>query len=76
MTQVFTQNDLIRYLYHETTEKETQEINQALICDPDLQREYSELQDTKALLSIDLMEPSESCVENILIYTRDLQEKR
>ena len=38
MTQTFTQDDLIRYIYHETTEKETREIDRALICDSELQK--------------------------------------
>lgn len=75
MTQTFTQDDLIRYLYHETTEKETREINKALICDSELQMQYKELVATKKQLDIIRMEPSAGCVNGILNYARALQEK-
>ena len=43
MIKTFTQTDLIRYLYHETTEKERKEIDNALICDSELRALYNEL---------------------------------
>lgn len=75
MTQTFTQDDLIRYLYHETTEKENLEINKALLCDSELQKQYKELILVKTQLDATHIEPSETSVNNILSYTRSLQEK-
>ena len=75
MTQTFTQDDLIRYLYHETTEKENREIDRALICDSELQNQYKELVAMKKQLNSIRIEPSESCVNGILNYVRGLQEK-
>lgn len=75
MTQIFTQDDLIRYLYHETTETETREIDKALICDSELQAQYKELVAMKKQLDVIRMEPSEGCVNGILHYARGLQEK-
>lgn len=75
MTQTFTQDDLIRYLYHETTEKENREIDKALICDSELQAQYKELVAMKKQLDTVRMEPSESVVSGILNYARGLQEK-
>ena len=75
MTQTFTQDDLIRYLYHETTEKENREIDKALICDSELQAQYKELVAMKKQLDVIRMEPSERCVSGILNYARGLQEK-
>lgn len=75
MTQTFTQDDLIRYIYHETTEKETREIDRALICDSELQKQYTELVTTKKQLDIVRMEPSHGCINGILNYARGLQEK-
>ena len=75
MTQTFTQDDLIRYIYHETTEKETREIDRALICDSELQKQYKELVTTKKQLDTVRMEPSERTINSILNYARGLQEK-
>jgi hypothetical protein len=75
MIKTFTQNDLIRFLYHETSEQEEREINKALICDSELQEQYKELIATKNQLDVARLEPSAIVVENILNYSRSLQEK-
>jgi hypothetical protein len=66
----------MRYLYHETTEKEEREINKALACDPELQSLYMELCAMKNEMDKIKMEPSSSTVLNILSYSKSLQEKR
>jgi len=43
MTKTFTQNDLIRFLYDETSLSESLEIQQALLCDSELQSCFKEL---------------------------------
>ena len=75
MTQTFTQDDLIRYLYRETTERETREIDKALICDSELQKQYKELVTMKSQLDELRMEPSDRSINGILNYARGLQEK-
>ena len=50
MTKTFTQNDLIRYIYDETSNAESTEIQQALLCDGSLQEEYKSLSRVKSLL--------------------------
>ena len=75
MTKTFTQNDLIRYLYHETSETETREINKTLICDAELQMQFKELLATKSQLDSARLQPSKTAVQNILNYARGLQEK-
>jgi hypothetical protein len=75
MIKTFTQNDLIRYLYHETTERETKEINKALLCDADLQKQYTELTTTKEHLNEATMVPSANVIDSILNYSRNLLEK-
>lgn len=74
MITVFTQNDLIRYLYHETSEEETKEINKALLCDNDLQAQYKELNASKIALDSAHLQPAASTVQNILEYARSFQE--
>lgn len=76
MIKTFTQNDLIRFLYHETSEQETKEINKALLCDSELQAQYNELNASKSMLDETQMQPSASTVLNILSYSRGMQERR
>ena len=75
MTKTFTQSDLIRFIYLETTEEETHEINRALPSDPELQRQYRELMLSKNSLDKARLEPSAKSVENILQYARGLEVK-
>jgi hypothetical protein len=76
MIKTFTQNDLIRFLYHETSEEETKEINKALLCDSELQEQYKELSVLRKELDAVRLEPSATSVQNILNYARGLQEHR
>ena len=75
MTKTFTQNDLIRYLYHETSAKETKEINKALICDLELQKQFKDLLATKSQLDSVRLQPASSTIQNILSYARSLAVK-
>jgi hypothetical protein len=43
MTKLFTETDLIRYVYGETSETENTEIENAIICDSDLNETLNEL---------------------------------
>ena len=70
MIKTFTQGDLIRYLYHETTEKETQEISKALLTDPELQAMYTSMSALKKEMDAAKLEPSAQTVLNILSYSR------
>ena len=76
MIKTFTQNDLIRYIYHETSEEETKEIDKALICDSELQLQFKELMAVKRQMDDSTMQPSATVVANILNYARGMQEKR
>jgi hypothetical protein len=75
MIKTFTQNDLIRLLYHETSEEETREINKALLCDGELQAQYAQLKASKEALHEVQLQPSSSSVLNILSYSRSMQQK-
>ena len=75
MIKLFTQNDLIKFLYHETSEEETKEINKALMCDAELQAMYSDLKTSMEELDRDHMEPPSSTLLNILAYSKSFQAK-
>ena len=74
MIKTFTQTDLIRYLYQETTEKEKKEIDNALICDGELRALFNELCSVKASIDEAHIEPSSATVLNILSYSKDQME--
>ena len=75
MIKTFTQNDLIRVLYHETSEEETREINKALLCDSELQAQYAELKESKEALNGAELQPPPSTVLSILSYARGMHHK-
>ena len=76
MIKVFTQTDLIRYLYRETTEEEKKEIDKALRRDEELKAVYAELRSVVKDLNSSHAEPSSQTILNILSYSRDTQGKQ
>ena len=76
MIKTFTQNDLMRYLYHETTEKEEQEISKALLSDTELRKLYASMLALKKDLDKAQLEPSPATVLNILSYARNEQHQK
>jgi hypothetical protein len=59
MTRTFTQNDLIRYIYDETSNEESSEIQQALLFNGSLQEEYKSLTRVVSMLD-ELLETNPS----------------
>ena len=76
MIKTFTQTDLIRYLYRETTEEEKNEIDRALARDGKLKALYNEVCAAMKDLDAATLQPSESTVMNILSYSRTLEAKQ
>lgn len=74
MIKTFTQHDLMRRLYHETSAEETKEIDKALLLDSQLQRQYQEMAAMKKELDEAKLEPSDATIKNILHYAQGLQE--
>lgn len=70
MIKTFTQDDLVRYIYKETSSEENKEIEQALLFDKALSDEFAEL--SSVVQSLDGIEvaPSKRSVETILSYSR------
>ena len=67
--------DLIRYLYHETTEEEKKAIDRALIRDSKLKALYNEVRAALKELDKATLHPSATTVFNILNYSKSLQPK-
>jgi hypothetical protein len=70
MIKTFTQDDLIRFLYRETSEAENLELKRALKQDAELALQFSELQATIQKLDDTLIEPSEKAITSILNYSK------
>ncbi|MEQ8414776.1 MAG: hypothetical protein RIF36_27120 [Imperialibacter sp.] len=72
MTKTFTENDLIRYVYGETSEIENNEIESALLCDSEVQEQFAQLLEITQQLSGVNYFPSENSVKNILDKAKEL----
>lgn len=70
MIKTFTENDLVRFLYQETSDQERQEICNALLCDADLRVKLQEMQQVKLELDAAALEPSPAAILNILSYAK------
>ena len=66
----------MRYLYHETSEKEEQEISKALLTDTELRAMYTSMLALKNEMDKAHLEPSPSTVLNILSYSRSEQHQK
>ena len=69
MKQYFTQLDLIRFIYRETTASETIAIAEAISQDPLLAEEYEELFEGYQLLPRAQFSPKPSTLETILHHS-------
>jgi hypothetical protein len=74
MIQTFTQNDIIRYVYNETTEDENILIQDALISDAEMLEFYLDMLDVQAGLDKSYRHPSPSSIDTILSYSRKSSE--
>jgi hypothetical protein len=72
MIQIFTQNDLIRYIYHEMSEEESDKMAEALLFDDELMDSYQKLRTTKQMVETENLnfEPPRRVVDNILNYSK------
>ena len=69
MQQTFTQNDLIKYIYKETSLIETLEIGAALEEDMDLLKQFKSLMKGYLQLPKATFSPSPMMLQNILGYS-------
>lgn len=77
MTQTFTstQNDVVRYLYNETSNQENTLVEEALLFDKDLLDFYLDCADLKSGMDKIQLSPSDSAIERILSYSRNYKSK-
>lgn len=72
MTKTFTQNDVIRYIYQETTADENLEIQQAMLFDSELANAYKILKQTIEALNEISLQPSDKSIEHVLTYSKSI----
>lgn len=72
MIKTFTQNDVIRYIYNETSDIENAEIESALMIDSNLLKCYQEYSLMKRKLQRAIKEPGERILKNVLAYSKSL----
>ena len=72
MTKTFTQDELIRFFYQETSKIETKEIEKALVIESQLAEEYKKL--VSVINRLDEVEetPSTSSIQNIFNYSKSI----
>lgn len=70
MTKIFTRNDVLRYVYNETSEEENIEIEKALLIQIPLRDFYSDMVDVKQQLENMEVEAPQRIVDNVLEYSK------
>ena len=70
MIKTFTQNDLIRYIYQETSDQENKDIEEALLFDNKLFDAYRKIMEVNEELERFEKSPSEKVINKILNYSK------
>ena len=70
MTRTYTQDDVLRYIYRETTEEENLAIRNALLFDQELMEFYKEIENLAIEISNIEVEPSAKSVKAIADYAQ------
>jgi hypothetical protein len=70
MIKTFTQDDVIRYVYEETSPEENLLIEDAMMSEPELMTFFLEALELRALMNKIERQPRESTVQSILSYSK------
>lgn len=70
MTKTFTENDLIRFLYNELTEDESEAIERAILTDQNLQDQINKLRKLQEDMDDIKVAPSKRTIRKILDFSR------
>lgn len=76
MTKTFTYDDVVRYLYAETTENENEQIVEALALDDNLMNFYLDSLDIQNQMNKIARTPSEHVISEVVRYSRQFSSKR
>ncbi|QHV98640.1 hypothetical protein [Spirosoma endbachense] len=70
MIKTFTQDDVIRYVYEETSPEENLLIEDAMMSEPELMTFFLEALELRALMNKIERQPRKSTVQSILNYSK------
>ena len=73
MIKTFTKNELVRFLYRESKEKQNTEIKHALLTNDNLAEEVVQMENLREELENFRVKAPEKIVRSILEYSRSLQ---
>ena len=73
MNKTFTQKDLIRFLYDETSSSENNQIDAILLVNDELKSDFLELKNSFDCLNKIRLGPSKVTVNNIISYAKALE---
>lgn len=76
MTKTFTYDDVVRYIYSETTESENDLIVEALALDDDLMTFYIDSLEIKTQMNKIVRTPTEQTIGKVLNYSQQFSAKR
>lgn len=71
MTKTFTQDDVVRYVYEETSPEESLLIEDAMMSEPELMTFFLDALELRAMLNKIERQPRVSTVEAILSYSQN-----
>lgn len=71
MTLLFTQEELVQYLYNETSAQKTADIEAALLSDWMLREKFEVLQHSVQALNTSLESPRTEALFNVMNYARE-----
>lgn len=71
MKKIYTQEDLLKYIYKETTHHENKSIELALIFDDTLESQYRKLLEGVNVLNQISERPSEESIDTILQFAKE-----
>ncbi|RYC69148.1 MULTISPECIES: hypothetical protein [Spirosoma] len=71
MTKTFTQDDVVRYVYEETSPEESLLIEDALMSEPELMTFFLDALEMRSLMNRIEREPRPDTVQSILNYSRN-----
>jgi hypothetical protein len=70
MIKTFTYDDVIRYVYEETSTEENLFIEDAMMSDPELMTQFLDTLELRSLMDKIERQPRSSTIDNILSYSR------
>lgn len=69
MITTFTENDLLRYIYGESTENEKTDIENALVCDAELEAKFCNLKLDSSILDSLWFDPTDFSLDSIFNFS-------